>query len=262
MKPLFEHHAEWLRFDREHLWHPYTSMVNPLPCYPVESASGVRFRLADGREIIDGMGSWWCAIHGYNHPQLNQALREQSEKMSHVMFGGIAHQPAATLGKYLVDLTPEPLQHVFLADSGSIAVEVAIKMALQYGYSQGQPQKHKLLTVRGGYHGDPFACMSVCDPVNGMHHMFQGILPKQLFAPVPQTRFDEMWNPADITAFKTLLAQHQSEIAAVILEPIVQGAGGMRFYHPEYLRQVRACVFIIPNICGKSEPCVMNTMCC
>jgi adenosylmethionine-8-amino-7-oxononanoate aminotransferase len=215
-------------------------MVDPLPCYAVESASGVRLKLADGREIIDGMGSWWCAIHGYNHPRLNQALREQSEKMAHVMFGGITHQPAATLGKYLVDLTPEPLQHVFLADSGSIAIEVSVKMALQYWYSQGQPEKHKLLTVRGGYHGDPFACMSVCDPVNGMHHIFQSILPKQIFAPVPQSRFEDEWHLADIAEFKALLEQHQHGIAAVILEPIVQGAGGMRFYHPEYLRQVRA----------------------
>ncbi|WP_020396013.1 adenosylmethionine--8-amino-7-oxononanoate transaminase [Thiolinea disciformis] len=230
---------EWLAFDREHLWHPYTSMLNPLPCYPMVSAQGVCLKLADGRELVDGTGSWWCAIHGYNHPRLNQALHEQSAKMSHVMFGGVAHEPAAKLAKYLVDLTPEPLQHVFLADSGSISVEVAIKMALQYWVSQGQPQRKRLLTIRGGYHGDTFACMSVCDPVNGMHHLFQGILPQHLFAPRPKTRFHEAWNPEDISEFRRLLDTHQTEIAAVIVEPIVQGAGGMWFYSPQYLREVR-----------------------
>lgn len=239
MQTPFNSTADWLRFDREHLWHPYTSMRNPLPCYPVESAQGVHIKLADGRKLIDGMASWWSTIHGYNHPHLNEALQKQSKKMAHVMFGGLAHEPASKLASYLIDITPSSLQHVFLADSGSISVEVAFKMALQFWYSQSKPEKQKLLTIRGGYHGDTFACMSVCDPVNGMHHMFNSMLPKQLFADIPQVGFSDPWDEADIFSLKTMIEKHHNSIAAVILEPIVQGAGGMRFYSPDYLRRTR-----------------------
>ncbi len=228
--------ADCLEYDRQHLWHPYTSMTEPLPVYPVVSAHGVRLKLANGSELIDGMSSWWAAIHGYNHPVLNTAIEQQLKSMSHVMFGGITHQPAVSLAKKLIDLTAEPLQHIFFADSGSVAVEVAIKMAIQYYYAQGRKDKQKLLTVRNGYHGDTLGGMSVCDPLNGMHSMFQGVLPQHFFAPAPECSSDGMSN---IDLLEKQLQQHHKDIAAVIIEPLVQGAGGMRFYCPEYLQQLR-----------------------
>ncbi len=227
-----------LAFDRDHIWHPYTSMSDPLPCYPVVGAQGVHLRLADGRQLIDGMSSWWAAIHGYNHPRLNQALQTQMAQMSHVMFGGITHPAAVALCRRLVAMTPAPLECVFLADSGSVAVEVAMKMALQYWQARGE-RRQRFLTLRRGYHGDTFSAMSVCDPDNSMHSLWQGYLPTHLFAPAPQRRFDDEWDEADIAEFAALIAQHRGAIAAVILEPIVQGAGGMRFYHPRYLQRMR-----------------------
>jgi len=227
-----------LEFDQRHIWHPYTSMTHPLPCYPVESAQGVELQLADGRQLIDGMSSWWAAIHGYNHPVLNQAAVEQIGKMSHVMFGGITHPSAVALSRRLVEMTPTGLECVFLADSGSVAVEVALKMAMQYWQARGE-KRQTLLTLRNGYHGDTFGAMSVCDPQNSMHSLYQGYLPQHLFADAPQSRFGEAWNEQDIAPFAALLAQHQASIAAVILEPVVQGAGGMRIYHPTYLKRVR-----------------------
>ncbi|MGB7801140.1 adenosylmethionine--8-amino-7-oxononanoate transaminase [Buttiauxella sp.] len=227
-----------LAFDQQHIWHPYTSMTQPLPVYPVVAASGCELQLADGKALVDGMSSWWAAIHGYNHPRLNQAMKDQIEKMSHVMFGGITHPPAVALCRKLVAMTPENLECVFLADSGSVAVEVAMKMALQYWHAKGEPRQ-QFLTFRHGYHGDTFGAMSVCDPDNSMHSLWQGYLPEHLFAPAPHCRFDDEWDEMDIVPFARLMAAHRHEIAAVILEPIVQGAGGMRFYHPEWLKRIR-----------------------
>lgn len=233
-----------LQFDKEHVWHPYTSMSSPLPSYLVESAHGVHINLANGDSLIDGMSSWWSVLHGYNHPKLNSALLEQSTKMSHVMFGGLTHPSAITLCEKLIALSPQGLEKVFLCDSGSVSVEVAMKMALQYWHSKAHKKdcvltKTKLLTVKNGYHGDTFAAMSVCDPVTGMHQIFEQVLMQNYFAPAPTIKFGEQWHTDDTKELTQLFKQHHHELAAFIIEPIVQGTGGMRFYHPQYLATCR-----------------------
>ncbi|MCP2313433.1 adenosylmethionine--8-amino-7-oxononanoate transaminase [Kitasatospora paracochleata] len=232
-----------LDLDRAHVWHPYAPMPGAVEPFVVESASGVRLRLAEPvaghRELVDGMSSWWAAIHGYGHPELDEAVRAQLGRMSHVMFGGLTHEPAVRLAARLVEITPEPLQHVFLADSGSVSVEVAVKMCLQYWQSLGRPAKRRLLTWRGGYHGDTFHPMSVCDPDGGMHALWTGVLPQQLFADEPPAGFDAPLDPAYADHLADLIERHADELAAVIVEPVVQGAGGMRFHSPAYLRLLR-----------------------
>ncbi|HAS3127998.1 adenosylmethionine--8-amino-7-oxononanoate transaminase [Vibrio parahaemolyticus] len=227
-----------LAFDRHHIWHPYTSTLTPLTCYPVASANGIHIILEDGTELVDGMSSWWSTIHGYNHPHLNQAAHQQIDQVSHVMFGGITHQPAISLCKKLLSLAPNNLEHVFLADSGSVAVEVSLKMALQYWHAKGE-RRPKFLTLRHGYHGDTFAAMSVTDPDNSMHSLYKGFLPEHIFAQSPTCGYWDEWKPEDLADFEDKIDSHHQELAAVILEPIVQGAGGMRIYHPEFLKGVR-----------------------
>ena len=228
-----------IEFDKQHIWHPYTSAVNPLPCYEVVGAKGAELTLSTGEVLVDGMSSWWAAIHGYNHPVLNDAAHKQIDAFSHVMFGGITHQPAVDLCKSLLNMVPAGLERVFLADSGSVSVEVAIKMAIQYWACQGRSEKSRIVAPRNGYHGDTFAAMSVCDPVNGMHSLFEGVLSKQIFAPAPQTRFGQTFSEDDILPLEEIFEKHHHTMAALILEPVVQGAGGMRIYHPEYLKRCR-----------------------
>ncbi|KPV94595.1 Adenosylmethionine-8-amino-7-oxononanoate aminotransferase [Pseudoalteromonas sp. P1-9] len=228
-----------LDFDKNHLWHPYTSMINPLPVYPVTHADGVHIHLETGEKLIDGMASWWSVLHGYNNLELNNAIKQQVDKMSHVMFGGLTHQPAVDLGKKLLDITPQSLTRIFLADSGSVAVEVAIKMAMQYWRSKGNMRKNKLMALSKGYHGDTFAAMSVCDPINSMHSLYKGFLPEHYFVPAPKSKFGEAFDRSERDVLAQYFDKHHMDIAAFILEPIVQNAGGMNFYHSDYLKAVR-----------------------
>ena len=231
--------ADLLKIDRDSIWHPYSAMASEPPAYPVVSAEGVRLKLANGSELIDGMSSWWCAIHGYNQPQMNAALTRQLDDIAHVMFGGLTHRPAMALTEQLLELIPTPLRAVFYSDSGSVSVEVALKMAIQYWHAQGQPQRQKFISLHSAYHGDTLGAMSVCDPVTGMHTLFNHVLAKQYFIDRPGCRFGESCSREHIAPLQRALARYGDRIAAVIMEPIVQGAGGMWFYSAEYLKQAR-----------------------